>query len=374
MSAPGATAEVVVVGAGVVGLAVAAALARSGRSLTVLERAAAPARETSARNSGVIHAGLHHPPGSWKARLCVEGREALYRRCAAWGIPHRRTGKLVVATTDAEVRLLEAMRERGLANGAPGLELVDGEEAARIEPEVRCVAALVSPSTGIVDPEALARSFAAEAERHGAQIVTRAEVVGLERGARGWRVRSRRPDGTIEDVACDAVVNAAGLGADRIAGLAGVDVEARRLRQHPCKGDWFQLVPGVRLSLRRLVYPVPAGAGLGIHATLDLAGRLRFGPDAEYVAAPRYDVDPAKAEPFAASLRRWLPRIEARWLAPDGAGIRPKLAGPGEAFRDFVIEEASADGLPGLVNLVGIESPGLTAAPAIAERVRALLV
>jgi len=368
----GAT-EVAVVGAGVVGLAVAAALARAGRAVTVLERREAPARETSARNSGVIHAGLYYPPGSWKARLCVAGREALYARCAALGLPHRRTAKLVVATQEGEVADLEALRRRAEANGVPGLALVDGAEAARLEPEVRCVAALVSPQTGIVDPEALARSYAAEAERHGAQIVTRADVVALAPRPGGFALRARRPDGAEETLACDAVVNAAGLGADRVAALAGLDVDARGWRQRPCKGDWFQLVPGAPLRLRRLVYPLPAGAGLGIHATLDLAGRLRFGPDAEYVDAPRYDVDPSKAGAFAASLRRWLPRLEAAWLAPEGAGIRPKLAGPGEGFRDFVIEEASADGLPGLVNLLGIESPGLTAAPAIADRVAALL-
>jgi L-2-hydroxyglutarate oxidase LhgO len=364
---------VAVVGAGVVGLAVAAALAREGHPVVVLERHDGVARETTSRNSGVIHAGLYYPQGSAKARLCVEGRERLYARCRAEGIPHRAVGKLVVATTDDEVAILEALHALGTANGAPGLALLDAVALARIEPDVAARGALSSPATGIVDPLALALSFAAEAERHGAALVLRADLVGIDGGAAGYRLRVRRPDGSLETVACDAVVNAAGLAADRVAALAGLDPDAHGLRIHPCKGDYFALAPGAPLRLRRLVYPVPAGAGLGIHVTLDLAGRLRLGPDAEYVPAPRYDVDPGKAAVFAEAARRYLPALEARWLAPDGAGVRPRLAAPGEGFRDFVVREESGAGLPRFVNLAGIESPGLTAAPALAEAVAAIL-
>jgi L-2-hydroxyglutarate oxidase LhgO len=365
--------DVAVVGGGVVGLAAAAALARDGRSVALLERREGFARETSSRNSEVIHAGLYYPPGSWKARLCVAGREAIYERCERLRIGHRRVGKLVVACAPEELDVLERLRETGLANGAPGLEIIDGGALQRIEPGVRGLAALVSPATGIVDAHALALSFAAEGEAHGAALLLRHEVVGLERTPPGWRLALRGPDGEPGALATAAVVNAAGLASDRVAALAGVDLAARGLRLRPCKGDYFALAPGAPLRVQRLVYPVPGVSGLGIHATLDLGGRIRFGPDAEYVERIDYAVDPGKAIRFAEAAGRYLPALRSEWLSPESAGIRPRLAGPGEGFRDFVIEEGSAQGLPGLVNLIGIESPGLTAAPAIADQVVALL-
>jgi L-2-hydroxyglutarate oxidase LhgO len=366
-------AEVVVAGAGVLGLAAAAALARAGRSVVVLERHDGFGREITSRNSEVIHAGIYYPPGSWKARLCVAGRTRLYERCRERGIPHRRLGKLIVASDAGEVAQLERLRSTGTENGAPGLEILDAGAVRRLEPDVAAVAALLSPETGIVDAHALCLSFAAEAEAHGADLVLRHELLALEHRAGLWSVDVRAPDGTHSTLRCAAVVNATGLDGDAVAALAGVDVAGRGYRVHPCKGDYFSLAPGAPLHLSRLVYPVPAGPGLGIHATLDLGGRVRFGPDAEYVDRVRYDVDPSKAERFAAAVRRYLPAVEPGWLAPDYAGVRPKLAGPGEPFRDFVVAEESEIGLPGLVNLIGIESPGLTAAPAIAERVVGLL-
>jgi len=365
--------SVVVIGAGVVGLAVAAALARAGRFVVVLERNAGIAREMTSRNSQVIHAGLYYPARSRKALLCVAGRELVYERCTAQGIAHRRLGKLVVATCEEEVQVLERLCVLGTGNGAPGLELVDTATVRRLEPAVRAVAALHSPASGIVDAHALSLSFAAEAEAHGATIALEAELVGLEPRGGHFRLGVKRPDGALEPMQCDAVVNAAGLAAERVAQLAGIDTRARGWRIYPCKGDYFALAPGAPLRFERLVYPVPAGGGLGIHATLDLGGRLRFGPDAEYVPRETYQVDARKAERFAEAVRRYVPSLEAAWLSPDQAGVRPKLSGPGEGFRDFVIEEESADGIPGLVNLIGIESPGLTAAPAIARTVCELL-
>lgn len=365
--------DVAIVGAGAVGLASAAALAAAGRSVAVLERGAGIARETTSRNSQVLHAGLYYPAGSWKARLCREGRERIYERCERQGLPHRRIGKLVVAVEEGERAALERLRALGSENGAPGLEIVGAAEVRRLEPAVRAVAALRSPDTGIVDAHALCLSWLAEAEAHGAWLALRHELVGIERRPGGYRVEAIDPDGGRATLECAALVNAAGLDSDRVATLAGIDVDARGWRLRPCKGDYFALAPGAPLRVGRLVYPLPAGAGLGIHVTLDLGGRIRFGPDAEYVDRARYDVDPAKAEGFAAAAGRYLPGLRAEWLTPDQAGIRPKLAGPGEPFRDFVVEEASADGLPGLVNLIGIESPGLTAAPALATRVVALL-
>jgi L-2-hydroxyglutarate oxidase LhgO len=361
--------DALVIGAGVVGLACAAALARAGRSVVVVERHGGLGRETTSRNSQVLHAGLYYPAGSWKARLCVAGAAALYARCAREGIPHRRCGKLVVAVEPGEVATLERLHALGTTNGALDLVLIDAKAVQRAEPDVRAVAALHSPATGIVDAHALCLSFAAEAEAHGAAIALGREVVAIETASPGFRVIAQNAAGERESLAAASVVNAAGLASDHVAALAGIDVDARGLRQHPCKGDYFALAPGAPLHFERLVYPVPTGAGLGVHVTLDLGGRVRFGPDAAYCDALDYAVDPGKAESFARAAQRYLPSLRAEWLTPDQAGIRPKLAAPGEAFRDFSIEAE----LPGFVNLAGIESPGLTAAPAIADRVVALL-
>lgn len=395
--------DVVVVGAGAVGLACAAGLARRGRQVLVLERHAALARETSSHNSQVIHAGLYYPRDSQKAKCCVRGRELLYQRCAELRIPHRQTGKLVVATEPQEIEALEALRAQGEANGAPGLQMLGGAAVAVREPAVRALAGLLSPRSGIVDAHALCLSWAAELEAAGGALLFGCEALALSRARRGWRIEARSgvtppalhtppaaeaaggagpgaPTATagaaveLAEVEAAAVVNAAGIWADRVAALAGVDVEAAGYRIHPCKGDYFALAPAAPLRFSHLVYPIHGRAGLGVHITLDLAGRVLLGPDANYVARPDYAVDAGKAALFAEAAGRYLPGLRAEWLSPDQAGIRPKLAGPGESFRDFVVAEESARGLPGLVNLVGIESPGLTAAPAIAERVAGLLV
>jgi L-2-hydroxyglutarate oxidase LhgO len=365
--------DVVVIGGGVVGLAAAAALARARRTVVLVERHAALAQEITSRNSEVIHAGIYYPEGSLKARTCVAGREALYARCAKHGIPHRRIGKWIVATSDAEIATLEAIERKGNANGVPGLRMLERGEIVSGEPDVRAVAALESPETGIVDGHALCLSLAAEAEEHGALLVMNTEVCGIEGGGGGYRVETRSRDSESAALHTLAVVNAAGLAGDRIAGLAGIDIDARGYRLHPCKGDYFSLTPSAPLVLSRLVYPVPSGAGLGVHATLDLAGRIRFGPDAHYVEKLDYAVDPAKGRAFAAAAGRYLTVLRPEWLSPDYAGIRPKLAAEGEAFRDFEVNEESDIGLPGFVNLVGIESPGLTASLAIGERVVELL-
>ncbi len=373
MSAAADGVDALVVGAGVVGLACAAALARRGRSVWILERREAPARETTSRNSQVVHAGIYYPPGSLKAELCVEGRELLYERCARLRVPHRVTGKLIVAAAGDDEAELEALRSRGLGNGAPGLELLDAAAVARLEPAVSARAALLSPRTGIVDSHAYADSFLAEAEAHGARLFPRTEATSVERCAAGYRVEARGPAGRRESAVAATVVNAAGLAADRVAAAAGLDVERLGYRLHPCKGDYFCVAPAAGLRFDRLVYPLPVRSGLGVHVTLDLAGRIRLGPDAEYVERIDYAVAPGKAEAFARAAARYLPGLRAAWLTPDQAGIRPKRAGPGDGFRDFVVREESGEGRPGLVSLVGIESPGLTAAAAIAERVARLL-
>lgn len=364
--------DVAVVGAGVVGLACAAALARRGERLLVLERGDAPGQGTTSRNSGVVHAGLYYPPGSLKARCCVEGRRLLYARCEAEGIPHRRTGKLVVATDDAEAEALVALERRATDNGVEGLELWDAATVRRREPTLRAVAALWSPASGIVDPHELAASYLREARAHGADLALRTEVVALDPVPAGWRVGVREPGGEPFAVTARRVVNAAGLTADRVAALAGLDVDALGWRLHFNKGDWFTVAPSVPRPSIPLVYPIPAEAGLGVHLTEDLGGACLAGPDTTWVDAPRYDVDAAKAGAFAAAVRRYLPGVEARHLAPAMAGVRPKLQRPDGPPRDFVLADGSAHGAPGTVHLVGIESPGLTAAGALAARVAAL--
>lgn len=366
--------DVVVVGAGVVGLACAASLARAGRAVLVLERHDAIAREATSRNSEVIHSGLYYPAGSLKAALCTEGREQLYRRCEAWRIPARKLGKLIVATTEAEAEELVELEQRGRGNGVPGLRALDAAEVTRLEPAVRACAGLLSPETGIVDAHALALSYLAEAEQCGAALALGREVTEVTPRAGGYALVAQPiAGGPAESIVCAAVVNAAGLDADSLAARAGLDIDAIGYRQHGCKGDYFALAPGCTVALSHLVYPVPRGPGLGVHATLDLGGRIRFGPDAEYIERRSYEVDPAKAEVFAEAVSRYLPAVRSDWLLPDYAGIRSKLSGPGQPFRDFVVEEESGRGLPGWVDCLGIESPGLTSAGAIADRVAMLL-
>ncbi len=365
--------EVAVIGAGVVGVACGAALARHGPRVVLLERHTSPGQETSSRNSQIIHAGLYYPTDSLKARCCVEGRERLYTRCQEYNIPHRRTGKLVVAAEVHEQHALERIAELGTANGAGALELLDGAEIRRREPRVHACAGLWSPESGIVDAHQLLSSYQAELESHGSEVVFRTRVEGLTRDGDLWRVDTRNDRDEPFELQVPWVVNAAGLEADRIAALAGLDTVELGYRVWPCKGDYFSVAPSLGALTRHLVYPVPGQAGLGIHVTLDLGGRFLLGPDVEYVDRISYDVDPAKAERFADAVRRYLPEISAEHLSPEMAGIRAKLQAPGESFRDFVIAEESAHGCPGLVSLLGIESPGLTAAGAIAERVVALL-
>jgi len=270
--------DVAVIGAGVVGLAAAAALARTGHSVVILESQAAIAQGTTSRNSEVIHAGIYYPKDSLKAELCGMGRDALYRRCEERGIPHKRIGKLIVATHDDELPNLEALLGKALANEVPEIHPIDKAELRELEPAVSGVAALYSPITGIIDAHALALSYLAEAEEYDAVLLVRHEVSELERESDSWllRVREGAPGGTAQSVRCRGVVNAAGLASDRVAEAAGIDVDERGYRVRPCKGDYFALAPGSAIELNHLVYPVgsASGAGLGIHSTSDLAGRI----------------------------------------------------------------------------------------------------
>jgi L-2-hydroxyglutarate oxidase LhgO len=362
-----------IVGAGVVGLAIAARLAPDIPNLVVLERNPAPGMETSSRNSEVIHAGIYYPAGSLKARLCVEGNRRLYELCEHHGIPHRRTGKIITATSDAELGSLERLLAQGLGNGVT-LSMIDAAEARRLEPAVRSSGALLSPDSGIVSAHELMDYLLTRARDAGAILQWRSELLAIERQASDYRLSVRSGQAT-ESFTSERVVNAAGLGADTVAALAGVDVDAAGYRLHYCKGSYFSVAASRAGLVSRLVYPVPSPVSLGVHAVLDLAGRLKFGPDAEYLEDRRLDyrVDEGKRAAFGQAVRRLVPSVRDEELFPDTSGIRAKLQGPGDAFRDFVIEDEGARGLPGFVNLVGIDSPGLTSALAIADHVAALL-
>ncbi len=362
-----------VVGAGVVGLAVAARLAPRFPGLFIVERRERHGQETSSRNSEVIHAGMYYATGSLKARLCVEGNRDVYALAQRHDLPQRRLGKLIVATHEDELEALEALHARGHANGVE-LSLLTGAQSRALEPHVPAVAALLSPSTGVINAHALMDCLLHEARAGGAELLPRSELCAVERRPDGYALTLRTPEG-LETLVSERVVNAAGLECDRVAGLAGIDVDAAGYRLHWCKGNYFS-VPAARAALvSHLVYPVPGAHSLGTHAVLGLTGRLRFGPAVEYLSERRLDyrIDETRRASFGAAVRRLLPMITDDELTPDMSGIRPKLQAPGEPARDFVIAEESARGLPGWVNLIGIESPGLTAAPAVAREVEALL-
>ncbi len=364
----------IVVGAGVVGLAVARELARRGQPPLVIERHEGPGRETSSRNSGVIHAGLYYPLGSAKARLSVRGSRLLYTFCAQAGVETRRLGKLVVATSEDEVGALEALAKRARENGAKPIELVDGASARRREPLVQAVAALVSGSTGVVDAHGLVKALEAEARQNGAEVCCRCELIDAEPRGDRMMLALRMPNDEVERVLTPLVVNSAGLDADKVARKLGEE----RWELQWCRGDYFVAPRSAAAGVQGLIYPLPSPHGLGVHATLDLGGRLLLGPDTTYIerCPTQPDVNPAKAEAFRTAGARYLPHLAEHELSPDSWGIRPKLQASGDSAEpktkgepeDFVIEISGA-----ALHLLGIESPGLTASLAIAEEVVARL-
>lgn len=361
--------EAVVIGAGVVGLAVGRALARSGLETVVLDRANAIGTGTSSRNSEVIHAGIYYPAGSLKARLCVQGRTQLYAFCDSHGVSHRRCGKLVVATSPQQHAALQDTREKAAANGV-ALSWLDADAARALEPALSCSAALLSPETGIVDSHGLMLALQGDLERHGGALALQSPVLGVQCGsdAHVVEVGGEMPI----SLSARIVVNAAGLWAPGLAaaerGLPG----AQWPQAFYAKGNYFSLAG--RAPFGRLIYPVPEQAGLGVHLTLDLAGQARFGPDVQWLEtgdpdAIDYRVDPARAEGFYAEIRRYWPGLRDGALQPAYSGVRPKLQGPGAPAGDFVLQGPAEHGVRGLLNLFGIESPGLTASLALADEV-----
>jgi len=357
-----------VIGGGVVGLAVARALALAGREVVVLEAEGAIGTGTSSRNSEVIHAGIYYPQGSLKARLCVEGKEALYAYAAERGVPHRRCGKLIVATSAEQVAQLEVIRAKAAANGVGDLVLLTAQQAMAMEPQLHCVAALHSPSTGIVDSHALMLSLLGDLENAGGMLALKSPIARAECGRDAIVLVAE--DGTA--LRCNTVVNAAGLLAPELARRFEGLPPAAMPTAYFAKGSYFTL--SGRAPFSRLVYPVPEPGGLGVHLTIDLGGQAKFGPDVQWVqSADDLVVDPARGHGFYAEVRKYWPALPDGALIPGYAGMRPKISGPDEPARDFMIDGPESHGVHGLVNLFGIESPGLTSSLAIGRYVERML-
>jgi L-2-hydroxyglutarate oxidase LhgO len=367
-SSPFETVDCVVIGAGVVGLAVARALALSGREVIVVEANEGIGTETSSRNSEVIHAGIYYPKGSLMAETCVAGRRLLYAYCAEHGVPHRNCGKLIVATNPQEAELLQSIKGRAEANGVEGMRLLSAGEAMTMEPNLQCTAALLSPSTGIVDSHSYMLALQGDAEANGAMLAffspverARATAGGIELeigGAEPMKLRAR------------LVVNSAGLHAPTLAArIAGMPTDKIPTAYY-AKGNYFTL--SGRSPFSRLIYPVPVPGGLGVHITVDLGGQAKFGPDVEWIPGIDYSVDPHRADKFYAAVRKYWPSLKDGALQPGYAGIRPKIVPQGAPAQDFLLQGPAQHGVAGLIHLFGIESPGLTASLALAEKVRAL--
>jgi L-2-hydroxyglutarate oxidase LhgO len=364
--------DAVVIGAGVVGLACARALAQQGLETVILERHDAFGTETSARNSEVIHAGLYYPTGSRKAQLCVAGHRSLYEFCQTHGVNHHRCGKLVVATSVDQEALLLALQEQGRTNGLTELQWLNADQALALEPALHCTAALLSPTTGIIDSHGLMLVLLGDAERHGAVLALRSPLrrgritsdgIALDIGGTG--------SGHVTQLLAGIVINSAGLSAPQVATSFDGFPSTHVPTGYYAKGNYFALTG--RPPFSHLIYPLPEPGGLGVHLTLDLGGQARFGPDVEWIAEPDYNIDPARAAGFYRAVRRYWPDLPDEALTPAFAGIRPKIAGAQDSAADFLIQGPPTHGVPGLVNLFGIESPGLTACLAIADSVAALV-
>jgi L-2-hydroxyglutarate oxidase LhgO len=360
--------ECVVIGAGVIGLAIARRLAMAGREVVVIEAAEGIGTVTSSRNSEVIHAGIYYPSGSLMARMCVSGRQALYAYCRDHSIPHRNCGKLIVATTEAETGKLQAIKAHAEANGVDDLQPLGGDDARQLEPALNCCAALLSPSTGIIDSHALMLALRGDAEAAGAAFAFHAPL--LQGKVHADRIELGVGGDAPLNLECRLLINAGGLAATTIArSIDGMPIE-RIPPAYLAKGNYFSC--SARSPFSRLIYPVPEPGGLGVHLTLDLAGQARFGPDVEWTDSIDYTVDPARADRFYPAIRRYWPSLPDGALMPSYAGIRPKIVPPAVAVQDFNIQGPRDHGVSGLVNLFGIESPGLTSCLAIADHVVAL--
>jgi len=360
-----------IIGAGVVGLAAAEAISSNypQKDVLIFEKHEKFGQETSSRNSEVIHAGIYYPKDSLKSRLCIRGNKILYDFCREAGIKHKKCGKIIISTNEHEAEKIKSIYENAAANGVPELKLLTKEEVNSLEPEVFALNGIFSGSTGIVDSHGLMECLYQKARSNGGIFAFENEVKGVKRTKEGYLIRSNN-----EEILSEIVINCAGLFSDKIAEMAGLNIDLLGYRLHYCKGDYFS-ISSSKGKMAHLVYPVPheKGYGLGVHATIDLAGSIRLGPDAHYIKTINYEVDGGKRGEFYNAARKYLPWLKEEALAPDMAGIRPKLQAEDEGFRDFVINEESSNGLPGFINMIGIESPGLTSALAIGKYVLELI-
>ena len=369
-------ADILIIGAGVVGLAIAKELGGRGKEVVLVEKNSSFGQETSSRNSEVIHGGMYYPTGTLKAKLCVQGREILYDLCENNNIPYKKTGKLIVATEKKEIPVLEDILLLGKKNGVLGLTILDEKQLKRIEPHISAITALYSSQTGIIDSHRLMQCFLDNAKDKGVVTAFNSEVTAIEKKNNSYLVAIKNGSESM-DLQTRIVINSAGLDADKIAAMVGIDIEQFKYRLYYCKGQYFRVKNSKAYLINGLVYPVPKpkSGGLGIHATVDLTGGVRLGPDDEYLSAniKDYSLRESRREDFYASARKFMPFLEKSDLFLDTTGIRPKLQGPEGGFRDFVIRDESDKGFPNLIDLIGIESPGLTASCAIALLVRSFV-
>ncbi|MFH0732564.1 MAG: NAD(P)/FAD-dependent oxidoreductase [Candidatus Omnitrophota bacterium] len=365
--------DITIIGAGVVGLSIAACLAKKGKEVVVLEKHPAFGQETSSRNSEIIHAGLYYKKDSLRTRLCVEGKKKLYEFCSKHGIGHRKLGKIIVATDNKQVRELEALFSRGRNNGVDDLKMLTQNQVIKLEPNVKAVSAIHSPSTGIIDTHNFMKSLEYQAKSNNAVFAYGCEVVGIEKAQGGYCIDTR--EGSAEGLRFFSriLINSAGLNSGRIAMMAGLDINKEGYNIYYNKAEYFRVNSKKANLTNMLIYPTPGSASLGIHTVNDLQGQLRLGPSSFYTKEINYDVDPLHKLEFYQACKRFLPFLESDDLSPDIAGIRPKLQAPGEGEKDFVIVDETKKGFPGLINLIGIESPGLTASLAIADYVAAFI-
>jgi L-2-hydroxyglutarate oxidase LhgO len=363
------TFHITIIGAGVIGLAIAEKLSAHYGRVLVVEKNTSFGQETSSRNSEVIHAGIYYPHGFLKAAFCTEGNQLLYKLCRERNIPHNRIGKLIVATNEKECEKLASIKKHAEGNGVCDLSLLGKKQILTLEPEVIAKAAIFSPSTGIIDSHSLMRSFYVNVESNGAIVVFRSEVTAIHNENGSYELETNRGEYRFRT---KLLINCTGLYSDKIAAMAGMNIDHHGYRLKYCKGNYFSASPAPKLH--HLVYPVPPEntVSLGIHATRDLGNRVKFGPDSQYVDEIEYSIDEGRKGSFYHSIKKYLPRIKQDALHPDMCGIRPKLQGPGEPYRDFIIKDEKDRGYPGLINLIGIESPGLTSCVAIARYVSTL--
>ncbi|OFY10377.1 MAG: hypothetical protein A2X05_02195 [Bacteroidetes bacterium GWE2_41_25] len=361
-------ADITIIGAGVVGLAIAEKISGSYKNVFVIEKHNSFGQETSSRNSEVIHAGIYYPQDSLKAKLCVEGKVLLYEYCEKYDIPFKRCGKLIVATSEEEIPVIEGVRETALRNGVDDLIVIDRDEIAEMEPAIFALKALYSPSTGIIDSHSLMKQYETNTLNNGGQIVYGSEVIAIRRIDKGYEITLNDADGMIYSFSSAIVINSAGLESDNIARLTGITDDYLKIMF--CKGEYFRINPPKNRLLNKLIYPVPHPKleHIGVHVTVDIAGGVKLGPDVKYLESNVYDyrLTPSKQEAFFLAAKKFLPFLEFDDIAPEMAGIRPKLQKPGEQIRDYYIMEESGRGYPGFINLIGMESPALTSSIAIA--------